>query len=85
MQNSSWNRKIPTGIYMFKFNSGKTRTLYEICLNMTKRHQNDINRHFSVFIVYFWADFTHCSDVFIANFEQISHIVLMFPLLTLNK
>ena len=25
------------------------------------------------------------SGVFIANFEQISHIVLVFPLLTLNK
>ena len=25
------------------------------------------------------------SDVFIVNFEQILHIVIMFPLLTLNK
>ena len=26
-----------------------------------------------------------CSDVFIVNFEQISHIVFVFPLLSLNK
>ena len=26
-----------------------------------------------------------CSGVFIVSFEQISHIVLVFPLLTLNK
>ena len=27
----------------------------------------------------------HCSGVFIVNFEKISHIVLVFPLLTSNK
>ena len=26
-----------------------------------------------------------CSDLFIVNFEQISHIILVFPLLTLDK
>ena len=34
------------------------------------RHQNEVIDVFCVFIV---------------NFEQLSHIVLMFPLLTLNK
>ena len=27
----------------------------------------------------------HRFDVFIVNFEQVSHVVLVFPLLTLNK
>ena len=31
------------------------------------------------------TDFTYCSGVFITNFEQISHLVLMFSLMTLNK
>ena len=29
--------------------------------------------------------YCHCSVVFIANFEQISHITLLFTLLILNK
>ena len=27
----------------------------------------------------------HRSDVFVANFEQISHVAVVFPLLTLKK
>ena len=38
-----------------------------------QEHQNNARNLFKV------------KSVFIVNFEQISHIILMFPLLTLNK
>ena len=43
----------------------------EICLKITIK---TIERHH-------WR----CSGLFIVNFEQISHIILVFPLLTLDK
>ena len=61
---------IPTGIYLLKFNKGNTRALYKICSKLRIKTPECQSRR---------------SDVFIINFEQISHIILVFPLLTLNK
>ena len=66
-------------LYFFpKFNplttnvtSGTTRTIREICWNLTIRTPEQPH----------WRR----SGVFIVGFEQIPHIVLVFPLLTLNK
>ena len=54
---------------MFKVN-GNTRATCEICLKLTKAPER---RHLCR------------SGVFIVNFKQISRIVILFPLLTLNK
>ena len=61
----------PAGIYLFKVNNGNTRTTCETCSKLTIKIPKR----------------RHCrrSGVFIVNFEHISHIVLVFPLLTLNK
>ena len=57
--------------YLFKVNSGKTGTMREICSKLTmKTPERRQYRRFGVLIV---------------NLKQISHMVLMFPLLTLNK
>ena len=60
-----------TGIYLFKVNNGHTRTMCQICSELTikKRERRQWRR----------------SGVFNVNYEQISQIVLVFPLLTLNK
>ena len=61
----------PAGTYLFKVNNGNARTMYEICSKATiKTPERWQWRRFGVFIV---------------NLEQISHIVLLFFLLTLNK
>ena len=58
-------------INLLKVNHEKTRTIREICSKLTiKTPERCQYRR---------------SDVFIGNFEQISQIVLVFPLLTLNK
>ena len=61
----------PADIYLFKVNNGRTRTLCEICSKLTLKTPEQIQ----------------CcrSGVFIVNFEQISHIILFFLLLPLNK
>ena len=59
------------GIYLFKFNNGNNKAISEICSKLTIK---TLERHQ-------W----HCSGAFIVNFEQVSDIVLVFPLLTLNK
>ena len=59
------------GIYLFKVNNRSTRTMCEICSKLTLKTPE--RRH--------WRR----SGVFIFNFEQISLIVLVFLLLTLNK
>ena len=62
------------GIYLFKASNGNTRTNCEIYSKLTmKRHHNG------------FLDGILVSGVFIADFEQISYIVLVFALLTLNK
>ena len=55
----------PAGIYVLKVNNGNTKIPCEICSKLTiKTPERGHWRHFGVFIV---------------NFEQISHIVLVFP------
>ena len=54
----------PAGIYFFKVNNGKTRTMCEIYSKLTIKTPE--RRH--------WRR----SSVFIANFEQIWHIVLVY-------
>ena len=62
---------IPAGIYLFKVNNRKTRTRCEICSKLTI---NTPKRRQ-------WRR----SGVFIVNFEHISHLVLVFLLLTLSR
>ena len=59
----------PASIYLRKVNSKNTRTRCEICSKLTKIPER---RH--------WRQ----SGIFIINFEHISHLVLVFQLLTLN-
>ena len=61
----------PAGIYLPKDNNGNTRTMCEIYSKLTiKTPERDHWRR---------------SGVFIVNFEQISYIVLVLPMLTLRK
>ena len=67
----SFIRVTPPGNYMFKVNNGKTRTRCEIWSNLTiATSERPQSRH---------------SCVFIVNFEHISHLVLVFLLLTLSR
>ena len=61
----------PVGNYMFKVNSRNSRTRSEICSKL--RIKTPERRHWRL------------SSVFIVNFEHISHLVLVFLLLTLSK
>ena len=61
----------PAGNYMFKFNNRNTRTRCEICLKLTIKTPERRQ----------WRR----SGVFIVNFERISHLFLVFLLLTLSK
>ena len=72
--NDSWKgtfKDSTADIYLLKINNGNTKTMYEICPWLTLKT----------------PEWRHCrrSGVFIATFEQISHIVLVFRLLTINK
>ena len=60
----------PAGNYMFKVNNRNTRRRCEICLKLTIKTPE--RRH--------WRR----SGVFIVNFKHISHLLLVFLLLTLN-
>ena len=60
----------PAGNYMFKVNNRNTRARCEICSKLTIKTPE--------------RPHLHCSDVFIVNFEHISHLVLVFLLLTLS-
>ena len=60
----------PAGIYLLKVNNRNTRTRCEICPKLTIKTPE--RRH--------WRH----SGVFIVNSEHISHLVLVFLLLTLN-
>ena len=61
---------ISIGIYLFKSLMEDTTSIWEICSKLTIKTPK---RH--------W----HRSAVFIINFAWISHIVMVFPLLTFNK
>ena len=60
---------LPASIYLLNVNNGNTRTTCKICSKLTTPE---------------WRQWRLCG-VFTVNFEQILHIVLVFPLLTLNK
>ena len=47
------------GTYLFKVNNGNTRTMYEICSKLRKRHQNDVTE-----------DFAPCYGISIVDFEH---------------
>ena len=60
----------PAGISLLKVNNGNTRKISEICSKLTINTPEQRQ----------W----HHSSVFIVNFEHISHLVLLFLLLTLD-
>ena len=60
----------PAGIYLVKVNNRNTRTRCDVCSKLTIKTLE--RRH--------WRR----SSVFIANFEHVSRLVLVFLLLTLN-
>ena len=68
----NWKIKIsfPAGIYLLKVNNRNTRTKCEVCSKLTIKipERRRLGR----------------SGIFIVNFEHISHLVLVFLLLTLN-
>ena len=61
----------PTGIYLLKVNNRNTRVRCGICSELIIKTPE--RRH--------WRH----SGVFVVNFEYISHLVLLFLLLTLNR
>ena len=61
----------PAGNYMFKLNNKNARTRCEICSKLTIKTPKRRS----------WCR----SGVFTVNFEHISHLVLVFLLLTLSK
>ena len=62
---------VPVGIYLLKVNNKNSRARCKICSKLTIKTPE--RRHWR------W------SGVFIVNFEHISHLVLVFRLLTLNR
>ena len=60
-----------TGNYLLKVNNINTGTRWEICSKLTINTPERRHRHLS--------------DVFIVNFEHISHLVLVLILLTLSR
>ena len=66
----SWAHN-PAGNYVFQVNNRNIKTRREICSKLTIKTPERR----------YWRR----SDVFIANFEDISHLVLVFPLLTLSR
>ena len=63
--------KNPADNYMFKVNNINTRSRREICSKLTIKTPERCH----------WR----CSAVFIVNFEHISHLALVFLLLTLSR
>ena len=61
----------PADNYMFKLNNKNTRTRCEICSKLTTKTPERRN----------WRR----PGVFVVNFEHISHLVLVFLLLTLSR
>ena len=60
-----------SAITCFKVNNRNSRTICEICSKLTMKTQERCH----------WRR----SGVFIVNFEHISHLILVFLLLTLSK
>ena len=58
-------------IYLYKAINGNSSTTHEICSNLTIKTPEQRQRR--------------CFGDIIVNFEQTLHIILMFPLITLNK
>ena len=69
--NQWWLGVFPVGISLLKVNYRNTRTVSEICSKLTIKtvERRQLDR----------------SGVFVVNYKQISHIILMLPLLTLKK
>ena len=65
------NSQLPAGNYLFKVNNRNTRTSCEICSKLTIKIPERRHRR--------------PSEIFIVNFEHISHLVLVFLLLTLSR
>ena len=63
--------RCPVGNCIFKVNNRNTRVKCEICSKLTRKTPE--RRH------------SHRSGVFIVNFEHISHLALVFLLLTLSR
>ena len=61
----------PAGNYMFKVNNRNTRARCEICLKLTIETPEQRHRRLS--------------GIFIVNVEHISHLALVFLLLTLSR
>ena len=66
-------RNTPASYYMFKVNNKNARASCEICSKLKMKTTE--RRH--------WRHWRR-SGVFIVNFEHISHLVLVFLLLTLS-
>ena len=66
-----WFLLYPASIYLFKVNNRNTRTMCEICSKLTIKTPERRR----------WRR----SGIFIVNFEQIFHIVLVFLLLTSSQ
>ena len=64
----------PASIYLFRVNNGNTNSLW----NLFKIKNKDTK---TTSLTSFWRR----SGAFIVGFEHISSIVLVFPLLSLNK
>ena len=63
---------LPTGIHLFKASNGNTIKMCESCSKLTITTPE-------------WRRMTYFWRLFYMNFQQILHIVLVCPLLTLNK
>ena len=61
----------PPDIYLIEVNNGNTRTVCKICSKLTIKTPE-------------WSQWRRVG-VFVVNFQQILHIVLVFALLILNK
>ena len=70
LESNWWDTVSRAGIYLFKVTDRKTRKRCEICAKLIIKTKRR----------------QRCrSDVFIVNLEHISHLFLVFLLMTLNK
>ena len=66
-----WNQSYPVSKNMFKINNSNTSTRFEICSKLTLKTSEQS----------YWCH----SSVFILLFEHISHLVIVFLVLTLSR